>query len=566
MRRVVASVAAVMTLILLFPLYGNAIPPAAELPKVGGKPILARINGEPLLLDEVERALAGIHSEASDNARRSRSKPSVLLERLINLKLVLQEARNIGLDTLPEVRSAQKVFEEDTLQSMLYRHHVRNIQTPDKKEVETRYREAVKEVKLISVLFEKEEDANRMEAEVRAGGGFEGSAKQAVAAGEAKGSVEGRYLKVNSLSMEAVKAVSSMKKGDVSPVIRLGKQFYLLKLEDIRYPNDNTVRLQAKKDALQAKRAAALKAYLEGLRKKYVKVDRVLFDGLDFEAPDQGIKNLRADQRVLATVRGENPVTVGDLAEALDKQFFHGAERAAEGKKINAKKDQILDGILNKRVALLEARKRKFERTEYFKVNAQENLDSILFGTFVQKVIGPDVKVEDEELTGYYQAHVNEFAYPEMVRIDDLVFSEKAKAEDAIEKLRKGADFQWLRLNADGQLNSAQEEGLQRFKGQLVKITTLPDGVRNAISGAGPGDYRLYADHGSTFYILRILERVPSSPMPLESVKGEVERKVYSEKLQRVLRDWETKLREASDVKIFVTGKKLDGILNPDAR
>ena len=566
MRRIFMIVAVVMALVFLFPTRSNALPPAADLPKVGGKPALARINGEPLFLEEFERALAGIHSGASDNATRSLSKPSVLLERLINAKLVLQEAINIGLDELPEVRSAEKDFEEGALRAMLYGNHVRNIRAPDKKEVEKRYREAVKEVKVISVLFDKEENAKRVEAEARAGGGFEGPAKNAIAAGEARGSVEGQYLKFNSLSSEAAKAVFLMKKGEVSPVIRTGKQFYLLKLEDIRFPKDNAARLQAEKDALQTKKAKALKAYSEGLRKKYVKVDRKLFDNLDFDAAEPGIGNLRADERVLAAVKGGKPVTVGDLTAALENKFFHGAERAAGEKKINLKKEQTLEEILNKQVALLEAKKRKLERTEYFKVIAQENRSGVLFGIFVKKVITPDVKVSDEELNGYYREHINDFTYPEMVRIDGLVFAEKGTAEDAIEKLRKGADFPWVRVNADGQVDPAKEKNPLEFKGQMLTVSTLPDGVRKAISGAATGDYRLYADPGNAYHVLVLLERIPSSPMPLESLKGELEKKVFNEKLQRVLRDWEEKLRKASDVKIYATGKKLDGIVNPGAR
>ena len=109
-------------------------------------------------------------------------------------------------------------------------------------------------------------------------------------------------------------------------------------------------------------------------------------------------------------------------------------------------------------------------------------------------------------------------------------------------------------------------ENLLEFGGQLLDATTLPEGVRKAISGAAPGDYRLYADPGNAYYVLDLLERIPSKPMPLESVKGELEKKVFAEKLQRVLRDWEEKLRKASDVKIYATGKKLDRIVNPGAR
>ena len=559
----------VITMLLVFPLFppdGHASPARADLPLVGGKPVLARINGEPLTLEEFERSLAGIHTGTADNTRRSLPHPSQLLERLINAKLILQEARNIGLDELPEVQRAEKAFEEDTLRGMLYGYHVRNILKPDPKEVEKRYRDAVKEVKMISVLFDKEEDAKRLESDVKASGRFEEPARKMISEKAAQGSVEGQYLKFSSLSPEVAKAVSLLKKGEVSPLIPIGKQFSLLKLEDIRYPQDKAARERAEKEALQAKRVSSLKKYTEGLRKKYVKIDQKALDNLDFESEESAFEKLRADGRVLATVKGEKPVTVGNLATTLEKKFFHGAERAAEKKKINRMKEQVLEEILNRRVTLLEAKKQRLERTKYFKGKAQENRNDVLFGAFVQKVIAPDVKVGEEELKEFYQAHIGEYTFPEMVRVDGLLFSDKGTAEEAIEKLRKGADFQWLRANAEGQVDPAKGGNLLDFNAQLLDATTLPEGVRKAISGAAPGEYRLYADPGNAYYVLDLLERFPSKPMPLETVKGELEKKVFAETLQRVLRDWEEKLRKASDVKIYATGKKLDRIVTPRSK
>ncbi len=566
MRRISLTVIALVVVFSLFPPSGLASPARADLPLVNGKPALASINGEPLTLEEFERVLGGIHGEMADNTHRSMPHPSQLLERLINAKLVLQEARNIGLDELPEVRNAEKSFAEDTLRGMLYGYHLRNILKPDPKEVEKRYRAAVKEVKVASVLFDKEEDAKRMESEIKRGGKFALLAEKRIDAGEAKGSVKGQYLKFDSLGPEVAKAVSSMKKGDVSPLIRIGKQFSLLKLEAIRYPKEKTARAQAEKEALQAKRATALKAYADGLRKKYVKVDRKVFDAIDYEAAEPGFEKLREDRRVLAKVKGEKPVTVGDLTAALEKKFFHGAERAVGEKKINRKKDQVLEEILNRRVTIKEAKIRKLDRTEYFKEKTAENSNGVLFGAFVQKVIVPDVKVGDEEMKSYYQAHIGEYTFPEMVRVEGLPFSDRNTAEEAIGKLRKGADFQWLRTNAEGQVDPAKGGNLLEFKAQLLDATTLPEGVRKAISGAAPGEYRLYADPGNAYYVLDLLERFPSKPMPLETVKGELEKKVFSEKLQSVLRDWEEKLRKASDVKIYATGKKLDRIVTPLAK
>jgi hypothetical protein len=566
MKRTALSAAFTIAVVLLFLAVEQGHPAGKDLPLVGGKPTLAMVNGEPLTLEEFDRVLAGIHGGKTDNAIQSRPNPSQLLDRVINARLVLQEARNIGLDELPEVRSAEKTFGEDTLRGMLYSYHVRNIRKPEKNEVEKRYREAVKEVKVSSILFEKEEVGKRLEAEVRDGGDFDALAQRMITAGEAKGSLEGRYLKFESLGPEVAKTVSSMKKGEVSPLMRIGKQFSLLKLGEIRYPKDTAARAQAEKDALQARKTAALIAYTEGLRKKYVTIDRKLVDSLDYESSDPGFGKLLADDRTLAKVKGEKTVTVADLTNAIEKKFFHGAERAAEGKKINRTKDQVLEEILNRRVTIKEAKRQKLDRTEFYKQKVEEYRNGILFGAFVQKVIAPDVKMDEEELKSYYQAHIGEYTFPEMVRIDGLVFSDRKDAEEAIEKLRKGADFQWLRANADGQVEAGKGENLLEFGGQMLDATTLPEEVRKAVSGASPGDYRLYADPGKAYYVLDIRDRVPSRPMPFESVKELMEKKVYAEKRQSVLRDWEEKLRKASDVKIYATGKKLDRIVDPRAR
>src|SRR4030066_2361273 len=149
MTRTSLSAAFMMAVFLLFLGGGNGFTAGADLPLVGGKPTLALVNGEPLTLEEFDRVLSGIHGGMTGNETRPRSNPSQLLDRLINARLVLQEARNIGLDELPEVRSAEKTFEEDTLRGMLYGYHVRNILKPDPKEAEKRYREAGKEEKEI---------------------------------------------------------------------------------------------------------------------------------------------------------------------------------------------------------------------------------------------------------------------------------------------------------------------------------------------------------------------------------------------------------------------------------
>ena len=566
MKNIIAHVAVAASLLLAFRAPGFAAPVDTGLPLSGGKPVLARVNGETILLEELERVFFATHGESAGSGMPP-AKPSAVLDRMINARLIVQEARNIGLNELPEVLKAGKSFEEETLRRMLYTLQVQDIREPGKKEVDRRYREIVKEVRLESLLFDREEDAKRLLAAVKEGKSFEAAAKKELSAGNAKGSAEGKHLKYSSLSPEFERVISSMKKGEISPIIPVGKQYTVLKLLDIRYPEDKAARERAKQDALQAKRNNTLRTYLEGLRAKYAKVDRKLLDSIDYDSPEPGFEKLLADKRVLATVQGGTPVTVADLSSALRRQFFHGTDRAAAGKKINSRKEPAFEDMLSKQVSVLEARKRKLDQTVYFKSAVKENLDSVLFGAFMEKVVLPDIKYSEEELKKHYQGRIQEYTSPDMVRIDGLAFREKKTAEEAIRKLRKGADFRWLKENAEGQVDPSQEKELLEFKGQVLSSRTLPEAVRKAISGASPGDYRLYEPSGGkAYYVLNLQERIPPKPVPFESVKADIEKKVREEKLVKAMKDWENRLRKASEIKIYADGKKLDRIIRPDAR
>jgi parvulin-like peptidyl-prolyl isomerase len=553
--------------ILLLVLFGaEALPADLKLPVIGGKPVLATVNGESLTLEEFDRALAAIHEGMGDNTAKSRSNPTELLDRLINLKLILQEARNIGLDALPEVTTAVRSFEENALRDMLFGEQVRKTKKADSKEVEKLYKDAVKEIKVKSLLFDKEEDAKRLEEELKAGGNFEDAANRMVAAGTAKGELEGQYLKVVSMLPEVAVGVSSLKEGEVSAPIKIGNRFTLVIMEGVRFPEDPEARKKAEKDALQAKRTAALKKYVEDLKKKYVKEDEKLVKSLDFEAAEPGFEKLLSDKRVLAKVKGDKPVTVGELANALQKRFFHGAERAAQEKKINRRKEQILEDIVGKRVVLKEARRKKLDRTEYFKGRVAEYRDGVLFGTFFQKAIDPDVKVTEPEVRAYLQDHIGEYTMPTMIRIDSIPFTSRKGAEDALEKLRKGAEFQWAKAYADGRLDTTGGVTFLEFGGNLLVVKDLPEGAQKAVSGASTGDYRIYGEAEGPHYVLYIKEVLPSKPQAMEAVKDEIEKKLLLEKRLKALHDWEGKLRKASTVKIFAKGENLDRIVKPHAR
>ncbi|MDW7712628.1 MAG: hypothetical protein SCH98_19355, partial [Deferrisomatales bacterium] len=124
---------------------------------------LAEVGGEPITLDELWRTLrpapeaGGERDDLVGAAARARE-PMKLLERLIDIRLVVREAHEIGLHELPEVREYVEAFGRRTLREHLAEHRLRSVEA-DEAVVERLYREATREWRLRGVVFPEEADA-----------------------------------------------------------------------------------------------------------------------------------------------------------------------------------------------------------------------------------------------------------------------------------------------------------------------------------------------------------------------------------------------------------------------
>jgi parvulin-like peptidyl-prolyl isomerase len=522
-----------------------------KLPVINGKETVATVNEEPITMEEYIKALESVHSEAVEGGTAKKVNYSAILGRLITTKLIIQEARNIGLDELPEIEKKIQVYKRQTLQGMLLQRQVRDIEVDDA-EVEKIYENIVEEVKLQSAIFEEEDDARKMEGQIRSVGDFEEIAKMLIDSGKAKGSAEGEYTKKKDLQPPVAEALLKMEVGSVSPITRINAGYVIFKLVDSRFPEDQGAREEARKQVLRGKRFEAIEKYYEELRKKYVTADEKLRDSLDFEISAEAFQKLREDKRPLAQIEGEAPVTVGDLARALEEKFFHGVDRAIERKSINKRKIPVLEKIVRKRLLLMEAKREGIDETVGYAnaIAAYEN--SVIFNAFVQKVVAPDIKLKNEELKNYYDGHLSDYSSPGMVRVRSIVFGKRDDAENALGKLRKGTDFGWLAANAEDQVGK-ESEGLLNFDDNILVTSSLPEGVQKTLSGAKPGDFRLYESPENYFYVLYIQDIFPSKPEPFEKVRGAIAKKIFNDKLKGSVDEWGDKLSEVYEVKIYAT-------------
>lgn len=523
-----------------------------RLPVIEGKIAVATVNDEPITLEELRRAIAASHAARPGGKKAGTIDYSGIINRMINTRLVVLEARNIGLDELPEIKKMVNDYSKEALRELLLEGYVKEIK-PDEDEVVRIYQETVKEWKISSVRFEKEEAAKKFEEKVKGGNNFEETMEKFLEEGTAEEGEVGQYLKNRELSPQVAQVVSKMEMGSTSPVVAIGeKGFIVLRLEGKRLPAEEDAEAMkgARQQVLNQERVKAAKTYYHDLKKKYVKVNQELIEGLDFESREPGFEKVLKDKRVIVEVSGEQPITVGELAEALQQKFFHGVERAIKAKEVNKRKYDVLEGMVEKRLLLKEALKKNIDKSDEYKYRVKEYERSVIFGAFIEKVIKPDIKLNQRELKNHYQENIENYTFPEMIRIKELVFERKSDAVSAVEKLTKGTDFDWLSSNAEGQLEE-KSKGFIRFEGKLLTVGSLPEDLQKTLSGANPGDFRLYESPEGYFYVLYIYHFVPAEPRPFDSVKKEIAKEVFKDKARKAVEDYAKQLKEYYPVKIY---------------
>ncbi|MCK9419660.1 MAG: peptidyl-prolyl cis-trans isomerase [Nitrospirae bacterium] len=523
---------------------------------------LAAVNGDQITMGDVANALVASHEEQDPAKKQGGGKLDYgkVLDRLINVRLIVQESTAIGFDELPEFKASVEDYSTQALARLLMQDATKDVKA-DPAEVEKRYKAAMVEWKIKSIFFENEDDAKSMADGLKAGKSYEEMAEKAIADGKTKGVQEGSFVKPKDLAPHIMAAVAAMETGSVSPIIKAQGDktsgFTVLKLVEKRYPENAETRDQVEWSVLAEQRTRAWEEFKTSLVTKYVKINKRTLDKLDYDGSIDKFPRLLEDERVVAEFKGGKPITVGELTQALQQKFWHGVEEAAKSKKINKMKQYTLSELIGLRVIAKETSERDLARREEYLKEFKQYKDSTLFGLFVERVVLPDIKVTEPDLQAYYEKHRLEFQYPEMVKMSSIAFGSKRAAEAVRAKLAKGTDLAWARSNAEGVAGKSEDDPLSSLNGSILSVRSLPPGMAKAVSGSHAGEYLLYEGSEDRFYVLSIEAIIPARQQPYDEVKEEFREKVFQEKFIQAMDDWFSKLRSASKVTVYLseTGK-----------
>ncbi len=153
-----------------------------------------------------------------------------------------------------------------------------------------------------------------------------------------------------------------------------------------------------------------------------------------------------------------------------------------------------------------------------------------------EKLVAKTITITDEELQRAYDQE-----YGEKIEASQIVFRTRREAEDAIKKLKSGADFATLAKNESVDRASAARGGkMQPFSPKdnfgaevaHLKIGELSDIIRT---------------HDG-YHIIKLLDRKPASNKSFKTVKGELEKVVRNQHYKERLGAWLISLIENASI------------------
>ena len=181
---------------------------------------------------------------------------------------------------------------------------------------------------------------------------------------------------------------------------------------------------------------------------------------------------------------------------------------------------------------------------------------SLLSQQIIQRDVGSRVQIDREEITKFYDGHKEEFHRPEQVALREIFVSTdgkdeagiaeaEKKAHNLLDRVKKGDDFiELAKRYSDG--STAQRGGeLGIFeRGQLDKA------LEDVVFKLDRGQLTDVIRSKTGFLFLKVEIRYEAGIQPLDKVEGEIQNRLYFEKIEPAMRKYLTTLREESYIVI----------------
>jgi peptidyl-prolyl cis-trans isomerase SurA len=281
--------------------------------------------------------------------------------------------------------------------------------------------------------------------------------------------------------------------------------------------------------------------------------------------------------RIVATIDGE-PITAHELRQyARDRGFATAPEAQAldalitdrllekeiKAQGINARDDDIdryveeirtRNGMDDERFR--QALAHQGMTAEAYRAKVKSEIEK---AQLVNREIRQRVNVSPEEIRRWYEAHLDDYAIRERLKVRDIFFALDSGADEAQVAHTRDKALEVRELAAAGRdfgaLAKQFSEGPGAERGGELGTFThgeMERELERVVFALAPGQVSTPVQTAAGFHVLRVDEKIASGHRPLEEVKDDIRETLYNQALEERFQNWLSReLRERHHVEVL---------------
>ena len=519
-----------------------AVAPVASAQETAEEPtVLIEVNGEPITSQQLDSMIMLSHG-AMDMTQTDEQLMVRLLEKAVNDALIVQEAVAMELHEDPVLVS--KVEEEAT--KVAVAEYLKDAFVPptevSEEEILTFFDDMYHRIQLRQISLRTRAEAEETRAMVLAGADMDALAREvSLDSKKPRGGLH-NFIHWADLEVPLREQSVDLAVGEMSEVFPYREAFAFVRCEQRSEPDRaelETYRNFIKGVLVSQEQDAAWDEFVDGLEAQ-----------TPVEVRQDVLDRMRADAHLVFRgefrVQSETPVLVID-----DEQFMtEGEFRERTGTLAMEMGDQdfetILEASLEREVERLLARAHA-ARGGYFEhpevVAAYDaTMEEELISHYLNETVVSKIWFDREEFVAFYEEHQDDFRGDEEVKISFLLLESLEAAENAVERLAQGADFEYLRKELKQDAHSGGDAG------KWAPLRMFAPDIVEAVGTMQVGDTSQALPFNSRYMVLRLDGRREGEVLPMEAVDMDIRQALFQRKFAELLDEQLKLLKERSDI------------------
>ena len=465
-----------------------------------------------------------------------------LLDDMIDERLLYVDALRMNLENNPEVITRLADMRNNTLFQEWYTRNVINkvkVSQSEKKSYYQKNKDArfttPERVRAREILVKTKVEAEALRSKILTESlPFDTVAKETSLAPNKKAGGDMGYFKQGTQPKEIETVAFKLKVGEISDPIETKDGFVILKIEDKKPTEVRTydkVTSEIENAIKQQKTEALFNKVSADLKKKYHATEDTFA--------------LKQNKETLGTI-GDQAITNQQLQARLDRipPFYRSEFENTEGKK------RILDQIILEQILLSEVEEQKLWLTNNFISQFDPRVASTMVTLYRKMATTDKVTIDTMELKKDYKNTIKDFLVPEQVRVREIVVKSANQAAkirnealagkvsfDTLAKQYSIAATKWQGgdmgfFSRGSKPKAVEQEAFTLAKSKISKVIKLSD---------------------TTYTILKVEDKKKAYTRPFTEVKEKIERKIRTDKEDKLYQQLMVDLRAKAKIEKFLT-------------